>query len=208
MTRYLIAVLLALVAALAPTALAQDDAKSNETETRPDDAAWVEDCPPDMMCAASDGSVEEEPSDGPTYDGNCGGEVCAYDSHNDAGERPDAFGPEDCIECSTPPRDAPTSSDSCMDGQQEGETCDDDKQYFGGPDRGPADGSCEYCRGDTVDDEGSPISAPRDGAEGDAGVTSVDTKSATNADVPAPALALALLAIGGVAMLALPRRHK
>lgn len=192
MTRYLIAVLLALVAALAPTALAQDEAKSNETESRPDDAAWVEDCPPDMMCAASDGSTEEEPSDGPTYDGNCGAEVCAYDSHNDAEERPDgSFGPDDCIECSTPPRDEPTS-DTCMDGQQEGEACDDDKQYFGGPDRGPADGSCEYCRG----------------GEGDAGVTDVGTESASNADVPAPALALALLAIGGVAMLALPRRHK
>ena len=41
------ALLLAFAAALAPSAFAQEDAVS----ARPDDAAWVEDCPPDAMCA-------------------------------------------------------------------------------------------------------------------------------------------------------------
>jgi hypothetical protein len=102
--------LLALLVA-APAALAQD---ANETDekphvdcppgetcsdkaaggARPDDAAWVEDCPPDMMCAAG---AEEYGSDG-------------------------------CIECTGGP-----VGETCMDGQQAGETCDPDVQYLGGP---------------------------------------------------------------------------
>ena len=102
--------LLALLVA-APAALAQE---KNDT-TRPDDAAWVEDCPPDMMCAAD----AEEPSRGPA-DGSC--ENCRGD------EEPIPFGPEGCIECTGGPVD---EGETCMDGQQGDETCRDDVQYFG-----------------------------------------------------------------------------
>lgn len=131
--------LLATLMMLAPVTAAatQDGNSTNETGStdRPDDAAWTEDCPPDMMCAyshsntsephaygdedciecsgpiADDGNATRDPDtpvdsgmpvpgnatgwdpatdcpadsqclangDGPTYDGNCGGEVCAYD---------------------------------------------------------------------------------------------------------------------------------
>ena len=104
--RLLTAMMLALLA-LAPLASAQEE--KTDTSERPSDAAWVDDCPPDMMCAYG-GS-----DDAPTYDGNCGAEVCAY-------------GEEGCIECSGLPE----------------------------PGRGPADGSCEHCRGDGE--------VPRDGA--------------------------------------------
>lgn len=43
-------VLLGLTLASLPLASAQ------EGDTRPDDAAWVDDCPPDMMCAADTGN--------------------------------------------------------------------------------------------------------------------------------------------------------
>lgn len=66
--------LLALLLALLPSAVADEGA-------RPDDAAWVEDCPPDMMCAA-------------------GGE-----------DAPGALGPEGCIDCMAPPADAPEAQD-------------------------------------------------------------------------------------------------
>ena len=144
-----LALLAAALAAL-PLAAAQE---GNETDgsADPDDKAWVEDCPPDMMCAYSGGGAEEPRKDGepaddgrvykgedrPTYDGDCGGEVCAY-------------GDPDCIECSGPV----DSGSTCMDGAQENETCRDDVQYIGGPSRGPADGSCEFCRGGT--DAGAP----------------------------------------------------
>ena len=82
--------LLGLTLALLPAALAQA-----EDPARPDDAAWVEDCPPDMMCAAS---ANETAGEEPTH-GDCGAEVCAYDS-------PGALGPSDCIECMQPPVDA------------------------------------------------------------------------------------------------------
>lgn len=90
----IIAALLGLM--LVPAALAQD---ADETPGRPDDAAWVEDCPPDMMCAA--GGVEETnesaDKDAPTYDGTCDGEVCMYKD-----EQPRDFGPEGCIDCMAP----------------------------------------------------------------------------------------------------------
>jgi hypothetical protein len=50
MTRTALSVaLLGLTLASLPLALAQEG-----NATRPDDAAWVDDCPPDMMCAAAD----------------------------------------------------------------------------------------------------------------------------------------------------------
>jgi len=53
------------------------------------------------------------------------------------GTEPLPMGPEDCIECSGP------VGDTCMDGS--GTDCRDDVQYMDGPDRGPADGSCDNC---------------------------------------------------------------
>lgn len=144
--------LLALLALASPLAAAQDatDEKKEDGPARPEDAAWVEDCPPDMMCAYAGESAEGENA---TY-GDCGGEVCA----SDAGE-PVPHGPEDCIECSAPPRD---DGVTCMDGAQEGEACLDDVQYLDGgaePARGPADGSCESCRGEDLAAESAETNA-------------------------------------------------
>jgi len=109
--------------------------------------AWVDDCPPDMMCAMGappEGNATEEP----------------------AAEEPVQYGPDGCAECSGPisshasPGDGPAT---CMDGADDGEVCRDDVLYFGGgpadngPVRGPEDGSCENCRGDAAD-EGAPAS--------------------------------------------------
>lgn len=176
MRTLLLALMLALAAA--PLAAAQETAEKNETVDRPDDAAWVDDCPPDMMCAAGEPHPYGNESciecsgpvdDGPTY-GDCGGEVCAYDA-----------------------------GDTCMDGAGESETCRDDVQYLDGGSRGPSDGSCEFCRG-----EDNVVTAP-EGAEG--GITSVQDKGTQTANVPAPTLLLVLAGIVGIALLALPRRR-
>jgi hypothetical protein len=108
MRTLLATLMLALLAA--PIAAAQE---SNETTTEaPRDGgnAWVEDCPPDMMCAAND---------------------------------PQPYGDEDCIHCSGPVRGPADGScencrgDSgdatCMDGAQANESCDPNVQYLGGP---------------------------------------------------------------------------
>lgn len=162
----------------APAAVAQGDEKPAEPQDGGN--AWSEDCPPDAYCMYGSGGGRPAPCDDadnattedcPTYSGDCGGEVCAY-------------GGEDCIECSGPVDGGST----CMDGQQEGETCRDDVQYLGGG-RGPAD--CENCRGDAVDAD--TISAPAD-AEGAAKNT-----------VPGAALVGTLAALG-LAGLALRRR--
>lgn len=117
--------ILALLLAVAPPALAQDEA--DQKPERPDDAAWVEVCPPDMMCAAgADGSAED---DKPTYDGDCGGEVCAYQGE------PGTLGPDGCVDCMQPPKD---QGSGCMDGEQAGETCRDDVQYMAPPAAGEA----------------------------------------------------------------------
>jgi hypothetical protein len=148
---------LALVAMLtfAPAASAQDEKPDQPTcadgQTPESDGcsqqAWVDDCPPDMMCAAggADNGTEE-----PTY-GDCGGEVCAYG--NGTGNHTGALGPDDCIDCMTPPRDG---SGTCMDGAEAGEACRDDVQYLDGPSRGPGDGSCEHCRGEDVEETADP----------------------------------------------------
>lgn len=200
MRTLLIALTLALLAT--PLALAQENAEKNETPDRPDDAAWVEDCPPDMMCAAGsedpqpygdEGCIEcSGPVDGPsdenaTYDGNCGGEVCAYDGE----ERPQQLGPDGCIDCMGPV----DNGSNCMDGAQENETCRDDVYYMDGPTRGPEDGSCENCRGDDVTPPDAESHTPP-----------LDTATEEKSNVPAPAVALAILALAGVALLALPRR--
>ena len=150
--RNLISLLLLALLTAAPLALAQDEPKNETNETRPDDAAWVEDCPPDMMCAYGG---EEEPSRGPE-DGSC---------ENCRGEDQPVlyYGNESCIECSGP---AP-SQGTCMDGEDANETCRDDVQYFGG---------------DGAPHEAEPISAP------------VEDAPEQNA-VPAPAVALAILAL-------------
>ena len=158
--------LMALLALASPLAVAQDanDTKTDEDPQRPpdgsadpsspsqaagDDAAWVDDCPPDMMCA---------------YQGE---------------ERPQQFGPEGCIECSgLPPED---QGSTCMDGEQENETCRDDVQYLDGggePTRGPVDGSCENCRGE------------------DLGAESAETNK-----VPFPQLLVVVAALAGAVLL-------
>lgn len=138
--------LVAMVLMIAPAALAEDapDATCPEGYVESPEGcsqqAWVDDCPPDMMCAMAD-PEDTQGGDGlpadreePTF-GDCGGEVCAYDqSHNPA------YGPEDCIHCTPGP--------TCMDGTAT--DCDDDVQYIGGPSRGPTDGSCDNCRGEEV----------------------------------------------------------
>lgn len=88
-----------------PVAVASDDS-TNQT---PDDHAWVEDCPPDMLCAASEGN--------------------ATAPHT---ECPD--GASDCMPTKAPggPRPTNATSDNCMDGQQAGESCDPDVYYLGG----------------------------------------------------------------------------
>ena len=100
---------LMLALALAPVAAAQE---TNETKPEaPDDAAWVDDCPPDMMCAA--------------------------------GAEPNQYGSDGCIDCSGPVRGPADGSceycrgnenpSTCMDGADANETCDPDVQYFGDP---------------------------------------------------------------------------
>jgi hypothetical protein len=115
--------LLALAIAL-PLASAQEERPASN-DTRPEDAAWIEDCPPDTMCAAG---AEEEPSRGDPSGicENCRGE-----------DAPVQYGPEGCIECTGGPVDGGT----CMDGQQGRETCDDDVQYLGGPQADAQSGS-------------------------------------------------------------------
>lgn len=189
---------LALLMTAAPMAAAQEDPEP------PQDGgdAWVKDCPPDMMCAygggeapacdagnetCDDGRVykgDDPGDDQPTYDGDCGGEVCAY-------------GDEDCIECSGP---VDEGGSTCMDGQQGEEVCRDDVQYFGGePTRGPADGSCENCRGDTAAEEGAPT---------DAGPISSHAGAVDEGQNQVPGAALVgTLAALGIAGLALRRRQ-
>jgi len=162
-----LATVLALLAA-APVALAQ---QASDNSTRPDDAAWVEDCPPDMLCAAGapeEGNATAEPTRGPA-DGSC--ENC----RGDANETPILYGSDGCIECSGP---APTGGDTCMDGASPAEQCDPDVQYLGGSP--PA-----------TDSSHAPV------VESDGG----DEKA-----VPAPAVAV-LIVGAGVAMVLLGRRR-
>lgn len=111
MIRYLIALMIAMLLFAAPMALAQEDPNTPTNDSDPEDKAWVDDCPPDHMCAFDAGEEPATESDEPTYDGNCGGaeptgeartnessssEVCGYDESH-------SLGPEGCIECSLPP---------------------------------------------------------------------------------------------------------
>lgn len=146
----------------APLAFAQEEPATDKNETRPDDAAWVEDCPPDMMCAADAGDEPsgDEPTRGPA-DGSC--ENCRGD------EEPVLYGNDGCIDCSGPINSH--SNATCMDGADPGEACDPDVQYLGGP------------QPETTADE--------------------TTRNA----VPAPAVAAAILALAGAAALVLPRRR-
>lgn len=90
---------------LAPLALAQET-----NGTRPDDAAWVDDCPPDMMCAAGadephaygpEGCIEcsgPAPAGETCMDGAQGNETCDPDVYYLGGP---TRGPEDgsCENC-------------------------------------------------------------------------------------------------------------
>jgi hypothetical protein len=172
--------LIALLALAALPLAAAQDAPDQPTSNDGSQDAWVKDCPPEMMCAYGTGDGADENA---TYKGDCGAEVCAYD---DAGERPNQYGPDGCIECSGP---APDQGSTCMDGQQEGEACPDDVQYLDG--RGPPE--CENCRGE----QATPISAP---AGGEGGVTSVDDAEAKN-EVPLPAVLVALAALAAAVLI-------
>ncbi|HUR68826.1 MAG TPA: hypothetical protein VM370_06225 [Candidatus Thermoplasmatota archaeon] len=172
-----------------PLAFAQEDNStrppdgsadpSSPSQAAGDDAAWVDDCPPDMMCAAGANDTDEHPDGRP--------DVCDADVDCAGGTNP--YGSPDCIECTGGPVDA---GSDCMDGADDNETCRDDVYYLGGepePARGPADGSCENCRGDVVEPETA-------GAASDA---------AAEKSVPAPAVALVILA--GAAALVLSARR-
>lgn len=168
--------MLAALAMTAPLAAAQDDVKTNESDTRPDDAAWTEDCPPDMMCAF--GGTEDNPCiecSGPVDDG-------ASEPKDDEYVRDPS-----CEYCRG--AEANDTASNCMDGEQEGETCRDDVYYFGG---GPADSGA-------VDDgeDAEPVSAP-EGSEG--GITSVPESSDEPKAVPALGFGALVLAAGAVAV--------
>ena len=191
--RTLLRFLMLALLTVAPLAAAQEETKPDESPERPDDAAWVEDCPPDMMCAASE----------PQAYGDEDCIACSGPADQGGAEPGQALGPEDCIECMRPPADEGT----CMDGAEpeencragrdcasasSGGACGDDVQDLGGPTRGPADGSCENCRGE----EAEPISA-----------RVPETQSAARSNVPAPTVAVAILALAAMAILVLPRRE-
>jgi hypothetical protein len=150
--------LLALAASLltAPAALAQEEPACPEGYTETPEGcsqqAWVDDCPPDHMCAASE------------------------DPDGSGAEPGQAMGPDDCIECSRPPADGngTDGSGTCMDGAEADEDCRDDVQYIGGPggpdapvsdtDDGAGRGPplCENCRGDAADGAEPEAAAQRD----------------------------------------------
>lgn len=161
--------MLALLAA--PVALAQE---TNETAS----SVATEDKSRRNTTAAEDPA---RPNDAAWVDDCPPDMMCAADAGGE--ERPNQYGNDGCIDCSGPV----DNGETCMDGAQQNETCSDDVQYLGGePSRGPADGSCEYCRGDNVDAE--PISAP-------APTEQETASSATNA-VPGAGLGLVVAAIG------------
>lgn len=163
MMRTLLTLIATLALLLAPSALAQENESADGVEEG--EQAWVDDCPPDMMCAMEQ-PAEEEPAkeelgnetyDEPTYSGDCGGEVCAYEG------APGSMGPEDCIECTQAPVDP------------------QDDDYVKAP-----EGS-----------EGGITSAPED----------AESQSESAKTVPAPALALGILALAGAAVLGLVARR-
>lgn len=195
MLRILSATILALAIMVAlPMAAAEENPED------PEDKAWVDDCPPDQMCAF--GGAEEEPQsygdegciecsgpvdeggDEPTYSGDCGGEVCAYDEPVE--DSPETRGPEDCEYCRGGNDTAePGSIDgsNCMDGQQEGEDCRDDVLYMTPPKTG----------------DGIPEGAVAKGDETDA---QADEKR----DVPGPGLVLAALGMLAAGLIVMARK--
>ena len=76
---------------------------------------------------------------------------------------PQAYGDEDCIECTGAPVDDPST---CMDGAQDGESCQDDVQYLGGP------GQVPPASHDAVDEDDG-IEADRDAGKDAAALTAV-----------------------------------
>lgn len=171
MTAYRIIAALTIALLAAPFVAAQEEEKP-EDPSRPDDAAWVDDCPPDMMCAA--GSPDE-----PTASG-CEADACSH-----------AMGPDGCIECSGPVDD---SGSSCMDGANETEICDREVQYLDG--RGPAD--CENCRGDEGPSEADPIFAPDEGPDGEVGIAADGENAVPSLSVAAGIVAAAGVALFAV----------
>lgn len=97
---------------LAPLALAQSDSN----DTRPTDGSADSSSP--SQAAGDDAAWTD-----------CDADVCAY-------------GGDDCIECTRGPADGSCENcrgeeaQTCMDGTDPGEVCDDDVQYLGGPTSG------------------------------------------------------------------------
>lgn len=162
---------LGLLLALAPSALAQE---ADQKPERPDDAAWVDGCPPDMMCAAGGADANESgKGDDPTYGADCGAEICAYQGG------PGTLGPDGCVDCMQPPRD---QGSECMDGEQAGESCQDDVQYMAPP------------------GDGTPALPQQDG----------QPEAAEKASVPGASLgvALGILAVAAIALALLTGRRR
>jgi hypothetical protein len=131
----------ALLAVAPPAAQADDQAQpacpdgQAETPEGCSQQAWVDDCPPDHLCAAA--------VDGP--------------------DEPIAYGNDTCIECSGV-ADGPAQPQTCMDGAEAGEVCDGDVQTFGpgvaDTGSGPGlDGQPEVVHGDADGKEASLLPA-------------------------------------------------
>lgn len=134
-----LALALASFAMLAPAAFAQDEAACPDGQVSTPEGcsqqAWMDDCPPDHMCAAGNpGNPDNGTVDGSSdcMDGQQGNETCRDDVMYFGGGPADS-GPAD------------PAADPAAD-----------------PSRGPADGSCDNCRGDgaahpdTADAKGAP----------------------------------------------------
>jgi hypothetical protein len=136
LTPLVLVALLSLAPAMAQDTQAETACPEGQVETPEgcSQQAWVDDCPPDALCAASEGNQTAEECDADTCD------------------HPVAYGNDTCIECSGP------VPDTCMDGAADNKACRDDVYYLGGDgeSRGPDDGSCETCRGDDAGQEDAP----------------------------------------------------
>lgn len=120
------------------------------------DQAWVDDCPPEHMCAAG--------ADDPQAYGDEDCIECSGPS--DAGNETISYGPDDCIDCTGAPVGDPST---CMDGAQDGESCLDDVQYLGGPGQVPP-----ASHDDAVDQEADGgAEADRDAGKDAAALTAV-----------------------------------
>lgn len=171
--------MLATLATLLLLTVATPFAAAQEDEPPADEShqAWVDDCPPDMMCAFGGAEDANETPESYGDEGciECSGPV-EDDASNETPEHDGRLGPDDCIDCMTPPAG---NGETCMDGADAGEDCDD-VQYMTPPEDGD-DGA-----------ETDPISAPAD--DEPTGVADEEAKA-----VPAVGAAFMAVALLGVA---------